>query len=230
MNPETVQKHRDCISSCTPRIEAERPPQRAKEIIQTLTDLVNSMTEDKEFKFKCSRALYRNPPRMQPGDFQVSMEEMARMEDVIKDKARQALSAEIGYRVERVRTLLVPTDMVCLRAPANAPEPFLIAEVVHNNIQEEKIEIHWFQPSIESKERGNQYHKFNFQQEIVRAGSKARQKNPACANWNFQTQELDYNTIHFGFNKLLWTVGLPATVLRELRELGLVKGPIRRNN
>jgi hypothetical protein len=49
---------------------------------------------------------------MSPADFQIPPEEMARMEDLIKDKARQQLSLEIGCQLERVCTLLETSHMV----------------------------------------------------------------------------------------------------------------------
>jgi hypothetical protein len=80
-------------------------------------------------KFRWSRALYRNPPRMGPADFQVSPEERERVQAICYDKARKRLQAEIGIRIERLPHLLEIGEFVILKAPNNVQEPFYVAEV-----------------------------------------------------------------------------------------------------
>jgi hypothetical protein len=165
---------------------------------------------------------------MSAAEFEVDPEVIAKMEDVLKDKARQQLLAEIGCRIERVHTLLECSNFVCVRSTRTDSDPFFIGEVYKNYAQEQKLIISWYEPSLLSKERGNQYHKYCFKEQLI-AERNSRNNNGTGGHLKPFRQEIDYACVHFGFSRLLRTGGLPAQVLRELRDLGLVKGPIKRH-
>jgi hypothetical protein len=44
-----------------------------------------------------------------------------------------------------------------------------------------------------------------------------------------RTQDVPYDAVHFGFNKLKEAGGLAPEVLRQLRSLNLIEGTVRRN-
>ena len=125
---ETIRNFSTCITSCSARIQRERDPERAAEILRNLGSVVDMLREDRQYRFSWNCRLYRNPPRMGPRDFDISMEELARVEEVCRDKARERLLGEVGVRIERVPSLIELSEFVIV-CTSNVEGPFYVAQV-----------------------------------------------------------------------------------------------------
>ena len=66
---------------------------------------------------------------MGPQDFDVSMEEVARVEAACHDKARARLLGEVSVRIERVAALVELTEYVIVCTVDNPDAPFYVAQV-----------------------------------------------------------------------------------------------------
>jgi hypothetical protein len=157
--------------------------------------------------------------------------------------------------VEKVVEGLDPGDFVIIAAPDDVEEPFYLAQVqcvcyirvtvagvhavlfycskhcqvVANDFHNDKITVHWYKPTARSQERHTiKYHQHSFEEENEHITSRNRQGGGMRIRLQPRIQELEYNVIHFGFNKLTKTKCLPAEVLRQLRQLGLMNDRVRR--
>jgi hypothetical protein len=52
--PQTIRNHELCLASCALRIERERSPDRAREILDSLHDVLNDMRVQKVHIDKCT--------------------------------------------------------------------------------------------------------------------------------------------------------------------------------
>jgi hypothetical protein len=105
---------------------------------------------------------------------------------------------------------------------------FFEYQVINHDQRSCSFLIHWFHPSARSKERGNVYHQYCFQEENVEVAVRNQQRGARRVRLNPRTQNIDYDVVFFGFSKLCDTGALPAEVLRLLRSIGLVNGTVRR--
>jgi hypothetical protein len=102
-------------------------------------------------------------------------------------------------------------------------------QVVHNDFHNERITVHWYQPTARSRERSTKFHQHCFEEENEQIHSRNRQGGGLRIRLQPRIQEIEYNVIHLGFNKLLKTNCLPPEVLRQLRQLGLINDRVKRN-
>ena len=58
-------------------------------------------------------------------------EEMAAIDDLVKDKAAKRLEMETCVRIETEAQFFKLGEFVVIAAPTNEPEPFYIAEVIN---------------------------------------------------------------------------------------------------
>jgi hypothetical protein len=144
------------------------------------------------------------------------------------DAARRRLQEENCIRTERIRSAIEKGYFVVVSAPANVQEPFYIAQVLENDAENNQFTIQWYEPSARSKERTTNYHQHSFREQNIEVQVRNQQAGARRARLDRWTQVIQYNAVHFGFNKLRETGGLPAEVLRLLRSVGLVDGTIRR--
>ena len=98
-------------------------------------------------------------------------------------------------------------------------------QVTYNDTAEERLNVHWFQPSLSSLQRGNVYHSFNFQEENEQVHIRSQQRGARRIRLDPRTDYVPYQSVHFGFTCL--PPGLPPEVLRELRSLSLITGFVR---
>lgn len=89
---EALRNMRQCVVSCTPRIYRERTEERAEEIIQALSHVIETMAEEHEYHYKMNKALYRNPPKMSPSDFDIAPEQYTELKALCMDKAKLRLA------------------------------------------------------------------------------------------------------------------------------------------
>ena len=82
-------------------------------------------------------------------------------------------------------------------------------QVIANDFENKKIQIHWFRPTLRSQQKEKRpYQKMHYEAEMVAVGSKAQQVGRRKITLDARTDWIEYNTIHFGFTKLSPTGGL----------------------
>jgi hypothetical protein len=194
---------------------------------------------------------------MAPQDLRVSEEELALVHDKLMDAARKRLAGETAIRVQKILEGLDPGDFVVIAAPRDVEEPFYLAQVymcvlrscvtatvhnavlfsncsyseqvVHNDFHHDKMTVHWYQPTARSRERTTKYHQHTFEEENEQIHSRNRQNGAARIRLQPRIQDIEYEVVHFGFNKLSKTNCLSPEVLRQLRQLGLINDRVKRH-
>jgi hypothetical protein len=114
---------------------------------------------------------------------------------------------------------------------ADEEDKFYIGQVIDNDIVEENINLRWFAPTKLSRERGKEWQNFCFELELQAVKCAGQRQNGAVrTRLQQQTQEVVYANCFFGFSKLKETGGLYPEVQRQLRNLGLISGAIKRGS
>jgi hypothetical protein len=103
--------------------------------------------------------------------------------------------------------------------------------VIENDIVDETINLRWFSPTNLSKERGKDWQNYCFELELVSVKCAGQRQNGAVrTRLEQRSQEVEYVNCFFGFSKLKETGGLYPEVQRQLRNLKLVSGTIKRGS
>jgi hypothetical protein len=172
--------------------------------------------------------MFTNPIKMSAKELDLSEEQIALLEDVVKDKARKRLEQEMGCQIVKFPRELYPGQYVVLQAPEDKPEPFYIAQVLQNLTDTEQLRIHWHEPTAASKSRTSKYESMFYQEEMDNKKISGRQQGRRMYRVIPRVDDIEWATVHFGFSKLKNSGGLPAEVLRQLKLLGIISGKIKR--
>jgi hypothetical protein len=200
-------------------------------VIGSLQSKIDILKEDRTVHFQCrpeTQALFTNPPLRPIEEYDMTEEEVARMEELLTDKARKRLTFEMGCQIVKFPQESDIGQFVALKAPEDRPEPFYIAQVLQNFTDMKKMKIHWYEPTAASRSRTSKYEDMYYQEEMDRQKLKRRQQGRLTHRLIPRIDEIEYDTIHFGFTKLKESGGMHSTVLRQLRLLGIITGKIKR--
>lgn len=85
-----------------------------------------------------------------------------------------------------------------------------------------KTDSHVTSWNLLGRERNAQYSTYNFEEDNDHQRVANRQRGHAAFRVISNTQQVPQNTIHFGFNRLNPSGGLPPEVQRRLRDLGVI--------
>ena len=99
-----------CVTSCATRIRRERTQERATEILEALSAVIEAMTEERLYQYQINKTLYRNPPKMSHSDFAIAPEEYSELKALCMDKAKLRLAGtfnQIGHHdfVKKITTV-----------------------------------------------------------------------------------------------------------------------------
>ena len=103
--------------------------------------------------------------------------------------------------------------------------PFVVAEVISNN--SDGLTVQWWAPSVLSKSKGGKYHNNAFESQTTKHRIQNRQKGTPQWRLKPYLDNVQYNTVYFGFTKMTRDRRLPAEVLRKLRSLALISKSIK---
>ena len=172
--------------------------------------------------------MFTNTVKMTPEELNLSEEQIALLEDVVKDKARKRMEQEMGCQIVKFLRERYTGQYVVLQAPEDKPEPFYIAQVLQNFTETEQLRIHWYEPTASSKSRTSKYENMFYQEEMDNKKISGRQHGRPMYRVIPRVDDIEWATIHFGFSKLKTSGGLPPEVLRQLKIIGIITGKIKR--
>lgn len=87
------------------------------------------------------------------------------------------------------------------------------------------MRVHWFKPTNDSRElqTASTYWKHNFEEEMDLIHIRTHQRGPKVRA-EPRVDDIEYDMVHFGFNRLLPNGKLAKEVLNELRSRKLIQG------
>jgi hypothetical protein len=98
-------------------------------IIKENQEKIEKLKKERVFPFRLrptGRRLYSRPPTKPLEDLELSEEQIAHMEDIVKDKARKRMEMELGCNIIKFPEEFYPGLYIAMKAPHDAPEPFLL--------------------------------------------------------------------------------------------------------
>ena len=102
---------------------------------------------------------------------------------------------------------------------------FYVAEVISNN--SDSLTVQWWAPSTISKRKGGKYHDNAFEAQTTKHRIQNRQKGAPQWRLKPHLDNVNYNTVYFGFSKMTSDIRLLAEVLRKLRSIALISKNIK---
>ena len=102
---------------------------------------------------------------------------------------------------------------------------FYVAEVISNN--SDSLTVQWWAPSAISKSNGGKYHDNAFEAQTTKHRIQNRQKGAPQWRLKPHLDNVNYNTVYFGFSKMTRDIRLPAEVLGKLRSIALISKNIK---
>ena len=84
--------------------------------------------------------------------------------------------------------------------------------MIQNDFENKEIQIHWFRPTLRTqhKER-NAFHKMHYEGDYTEVVAKNQQKGRRRITRDARSDTIQYDSVHFGFNKLTPTGGKQET-------------------
>ena len=87
--------------------------------------------------------------------------------------------------------------------------------------------MQWWAPSAISKSKGGKYHDNAFEAQTTKHRIQNRQKGALQWRLKPHLDNVNYNTVYFGFSKMTRDIRLPAEVLGKLRSIALISKNIK---
>jgi len=117
---------------------------------------------------------------------------------------------------------------VALKTEEDVPDPWYIAQVIDRDDDNNLFKIHWFKPTSALMSRTHLYESMYYEEEWDSKKIKGYQRGKKYRLIP-RMQYVNFDQCYFGFTKLKSSGGLPAEVQRQLKQLGLITGKIKRS-
>ena len=223
VNEDITQKMELQLEDSSNRIDNTRSNGEA--IVSHLQSLIDEQKVEHSFPFSWNLKLYKAPPKKACTNFEFSPEQLAIIENVHMDNA-QKRTFNLEPCVILHQSARLETSHFCIiKCAKDTSTPFYVAEVISNN--NDSLTVQWWAPTAISKSKGGKYHNHAFEAQTTKHRILNRQKGAPQWRLKPHLDNVNYNTVYFGFSKMTRDRRLPAEVLRKLRSLALISKNIK---